>query len=33
MVTLLLAAAVLATAGVLGWSARRAVLDETEPDV
>jgi sigma-B regulation protein RsbU (phosphoserine phosphatase) len=30
MVTLLLTAAVLATAGVLGWSARRAVLAETE---
>lgn len=30
MVTLLLAAAVLATAGVLGWSARQAVLGETE---
>jgi hypothetical protein len=30
MVTLLLAAAVLATAGVLGWNARRAVLAETE---
>jgi sigma-B regulation protein RsbU (phosphoserine phosphatase) len=30
MVTLLLAAAVLATAGVLGWSARQAVLAETE---
>jgi phosphoserine phosphatase RsbU/P len=30
MVTLLLVAAVLATAGVLGWSARQAVLAETE---
>jgi phosphoserine phosphatase RsbU/P len=30
MVTLLLAAAVFATAGVLGWSARQAVLAETE---
>jgi serine phosphatase RsbU (regulator of sigma subunit)/anti-sigma regulatory factor (Ser/Thr protein kinase) len=30
MVTLLLFAAVLATAGVLGWSSRQAVLDETE---
>lgn len=30
MVTVLLAAAVLATAGVLGWSARQAVLAETE---
>ena len=30
MVTLLLFAAVLATAGVLGWSARQAVLAETE---
>ena len=30
IVTVLLAAAVLATAGVLGWSARQAVLAETE---
>lgn len=30
MVSLLLAAAVLATAGVLGWSSRQAVLAETE---
>jgi phosphoserine phosphatase RsbU/P len=30
MVTLLLAAAVLATAGVVGWSSRRALLAETE---
>ncbi|HEU4343112.1 MAG TPA: SpoIIE family protein phosphatase [Candidatus Binatia bacterium] len=30
MVTCLLAAAVLATAGVLGWSSRRALLSETE---
>ena len=30
MVTVLLAAAVLATAGVLGWSSRQAVLAETE---
>lgn len=30
MVTLLLTAAVVATAGVLGWSARQAVLAETE---
>ncbi len=30
MVTLLLVAAVLATAGVLGWSSRQAVLAETE---
>ena len=30
MVTVLLAAAVLATAGVVGWSSRRALLAETE---
>jgi adenylate cyclase len=30
MVTLLLVAAVLATAGVMGWSSRRALLAETE---
>jgi len=30
MVTLLLVAAVLATAGVVGWSSRRALLAETE---
>jgi sigma-B regulation protein RsbU (phosphoserine phosphatase) len=30
MVTVLLAAAVLATAGVMGWSSRRALLAETE---
>ena len=30
MVTLLLVAAVLATAGVLGWNSRQAVLAETE---
>jgi hypothetical protein len=30
MVTLVLAAAVLATSGVLGWSSRQALLAETE---
>jgi phosphoserine phosphatase RsbU/P len=32
MVTLLLAAAVLATAGVLGWNSRRALLADTEAE-
>ena len=32
MVTLLLAAAVLATAGVLGWNSRQALLADTEAE-